>query len=333
MPIPRVKTEATSVESPKSKCGDNWDKNIKVRNPYKGVDKFARSLLSLAEVDLVNARDGELPAQLDWERSRVKKLLGDHKSILNTEQRINIEKYLSRAQVYLADAEKIQKLWASGFATAGYGVVDAFAININASDIGGGFCVNKPPGYKAKSEYEFNCPTHEELQGHSKDAEKWGALVLAAMKNIRCAEEVIRKAEVLQLNRVEWEKTAPESQFDVVGSLKAPAVQAGVEPIPKEAGVSPKQEVVIGGLVGGEMPAGGISDFEEPEFVPGADLPTAEDLPVPGERMEDDEEVGEGVLEGEQERLPAPPAPKKKKKKGIVPLAVAAGVGALLLIK
>ncbi len=136
MPIPRVKTEATSIESPKSKCGDNWDKNIKIRNPYKGVDKFVRSLLSLAEPDLVSARDDEIPGQLELGRAFAKKILGDKKPILNSEQRKNIELYLDRAKLYIKDAAKIQKLWASGFATGGYGLVEPLPIHITT-----------PPGY------------------------------------------------------------------------------------------------------------------------------------------------------------------------------------------
>ena len=332
MPIPRVKTEATSVESPKSKCGDNWDKNIKVRNPYKGVDKFARSLLSLAEVDLVNARDDELPAQLELERARAKKLRGDHKSILNSEQRANVDKYLGRAQVYLKDAAKIQKLWASGFATAGYGLVSPFAINTDVSDIANGFCLTKPPGYKAKNKYEADCPPLEEVQGHAKDAEKWGTLILASMKNIRCADEVIRKTEVLRLNKAEWEKTAPKPQIEGGGILSAATQAVEPQPMPTEpAEVGFSERAVVGGLVGGGGPAGATPDLDEldrkPDFGPGH-LP--EDLPSPDEPLADEEEVGDGVLEDEKHVGAIPP---KKKKKSNVPLIAAVGIGAVLLLK
>lgn len=328
MPIPRVKTEATNVESPKSKCGDNWDKNVKIRNPYKGVDKFVRSLLSLAEADLVSERDDGIVGQLEWERARVKKMRGDHKSVLNSEQRKNIDAYLERAQLYIKDATKIQNLWASGFATAGYGVVEILPININVSDIGNGFCMNKPPGYRAKGQYEFNCPKLEEVQGHQKDADKWGILIVAAMKNIRCAEEVIRKAEVLRLNKIEWEKTAPKPQIETTGIIRAAEPAVEPQPIPTDPAAAAGTPVA-GGLVGGGMPSGSTGGTGVVSFDPSDDLPTS------GEPLvADEEDMGEGVLEDEYPTgdVEGPDAPKKKKK-GKGALIAAAGIGALLLFR
>lgn len=141
-------------------------------------------MLSLAEADLVAARDKELPAQLELERARVKKLRGDKAAILTTDQRRNIDRYLANAEVYLEDAAKIQRKWASGFATANYGDVEAIPIQFRP-----------PPGTK-----------YEVVRGHDKDALKWTALVVASLKNIRCAEEVIRKTEVLKLNKAALDK-------------------------------------------------------------------------------------------------------------------------------
>lgn len=183
MPVPRVKTQSTGVQSPRSRCGDNWDKNIKVRNPYRGLNRYFRNMLSLAEADRVQARDEELPAQLRLERARVRKLRGDLERDLTLDQRRNIDRYLTNAGIYLEDAEKIQKQWSLGFATANYGDVEPLSIRFQP-----------PPGTK-----------YEVMRGHEKDASKWTALVLAALKNIRCAEEVIRKTEVLKLNKAAWD--------------------------------------------------------------------------------------------------------------------------------
>ena len=342
MTTPRVKTETTTVESPKSKCGDNWDKNVKVRNPYHGVDKHARSLLSLAETDLVTARDAEIAGQLELERMRAQKLLADHKSILNSTQRKNIETYLDRARIYIKDAAKIQDLWATGFATGAYGLVQPFPIHINVSDIGNGFCMGKPPGYQAKSDYEFNCPKFEEVQGHAKDAEKWTALIVAAMKNIRCADEVVRKAEVLQLNKSDWQKTAPKTQeqFEGTGTISAAAPTVEPQPMPTVPGkIDLLTPAVAGGLVGGTGPSG--SPRGEPGtavFDPAVDpafTPEPEDLPSPGEAsiVADEEDVGEGALEEEDVEEAVKPASKKKKKNGRVALIAVVGIGALLAFK
>ena len=201
MPIPRVKTQATIVESPKSRCGDNWDKNVKVHEPFKGVDAFFRNMLSLGERSQLEARDPDLVEQLEWEWARVKKLRGDLAQFLNTDQRTNVDTYVGRAKAYLADAKKIQASWKLGFSTKTFGDVMPFPIDVNFADIGGGFCTIHGPGYKAKKSGEFNCPTQEEIVGHNKDAEKWKALVEGVVKNLRCSEEVMRKSEVLALNR------------------------------------------------------------------------------------------------------------------------------------
>ena len=141
-------------------------------------------MLSLAESDLVAVRDDELPAQLEWERARVKKLRGDKASTLTSDQRRNIDRYLGNAEMYLKDAAKIQQCWASGFSTVNYGDVEPLPIRV------------RPP---AGTKYDI-------IRGHDKDAAKWTALILASLKNIRCAEEVIRKTEVLKLNKMALDK-------------------------------------------------------------------------------------------------------------------------------
>ena len=201
MPIPRVKTQAIIVESPKSRCGDNWDKNVKVREPFKGVDAFFRNMLSLGERSQLTARDPDFVEQLEWEWARVKKLRGDLAQFLNAAQRKNLDTYLGRAEIYLADSKKIQASWKVGFSTKDFGQVMTFPIDVNFADIGGGFCTIHGPGYKAKKSGEFDCPTQEEIVGHNKDAEKWKVLVEGVVKNLRCSEEVMRKSEVLALNR------------------------------------------------------------------------------------------------------------------------------------
>lgn len=179
MPTPRVKTKSIQAESPRSRCGDNWDKNIKVRNPHHGVDRYFRNMLSLADIEFVESRDEELPSQLQLELARVQKLRVDLDRVLEIRQRRNIDRYLSNAHLYLEDAAKIQDRWSNGFATAHYGDVEPISLRLRP-----------PQGTR-----------YEVVRGHEKDAAKWTALILASLKNIRCAEEVIRKAEVLRLNK------------------------------------------------------------------------------------------------------------------------------------
>lgn len=185
MPTPRVKTKSTSVESPRSRCGDNWDKNIKVRNPYRGVDRYFRNMLSLAEQHLVASHDDEIPGQLELERKRVKKLQGDKATLLSLPQRRNVDRYLENAKMYIEDAAKIQRMWSNGFITDHYGSVDPLPINVTPAP---GVCF-------------------EARKGHEKDSLKWTSLILSSLKNIRCAEEVIRKAEVLKMNKADFEKS------------------------------------------------------------------------------------------------------------------------------
>jgi len=266
MPIPRVKTVATSVESPQSLCGENWDKNVQVRQPYKGTDEFFRDMLSLGEKTQLQSRDPELIEQTKWELNRVKKLLAQLRDRLDAGQSARVDTYLARARTYLNDAQKLQASWKLGFETKSYGKVMPFALHITFAEIGDGFCVTKGPGYKAQASGEFDCPTKEEIVGHDKDAQKWKVLVGAALKNIRCSEELMRKAEVFSLNK----------NYHVEPPKPALAIQ---EPLEEEI-----------------------------------------------------EEEGEGVL-GDQGDAQDEEKPRKKRKKSTAPLIVAAGIGALLVLK
>ncbi len=142
-------------------------------------------MLSLADPPLVSQRDDELVSQLGLERGRVRRL-GDRQNVLTPGQRRNVETFLERARIYLLDADKIQKQWMHGFATKKFGDVPAIPISSRPSQ-------DVDP---------------EVVKGHGKDAVKWSMLVDASLKNIRCAEEVIRKMQVFKLNQAEWQKAA-----------------------------------------------------------------------------------------------------------------------------
>lgn len=323
MPIPRAQTThgTTDTVLPQSLCGQNWFQSIQVKNAYKGYNKESRTLASLGTKEQFYAREEGVTEQIEAERKRVMVLRHEHfPSLLSSTQKTNIDKYLERARLYIEDAESLEDAWRAGFvfwagsSGSSQATVMPFPLSIDLGDIQNGFCINNY-GHKAKNQWEANCPTVEEHAGHDKDAEKWQKLMVAAVINIRCAEEVIRKAEVKEANRLAKPAIgsfAPEPKGPGIGGIKAvplPAIPVPMPTIPQEpVSMTPvfKPTVEVS-LDTDEGAADGVID-------------EAGDEDVPDDMVEED---GEGALEDA--------GPSKKKKKSNAPLIAAAGIGALLL--
>lgn len=335
MVYPRAltKNHTQSVALPQSACGQNWYLSVNVRNPYQGWDKHSRTLNSLGEKSQVANREEGVIKQFDDERKRVDGLRSQHKAALTSSQKSNVDKYLTRAKKYLEDADSIENAWRSGFLG-----IQPFPISMDYGDIGNGFCIGKY-GHESTNIYEPSCPTQDQMIGHNLDAEKWTKLMMGAVLNVRCAEEVIRKAEIKEANKQSKPKIAsvtgtllppnPGATFEVKPMTPTPVPMPtvptgmGMAPIPGAPTPMPQPHPID------PIPAApGPEDYPEDEeplvsLIEGEE----EDLDLDEDMLE--EEEGEGVLEEEAETT----APKKKKKKSNVPLIAAAGLGALLLLR
>jgi hypothetical protein len=171
--IPRVKTETRTIKTPLSKSSENWWRDVRIRAPYKDTDTAFRRLPALGGHGQLESLDPSLVSKLHLEIARVREFANAHKEESDERQRINIKVMLERADAYLADAVQIQSLWESGFSTQ------------NAS---------VPP-------WPLNAAAPEGVSdgiriGHERDSDKWKRLVRGALMNVRCAEEVAKKATI-----------------------------------------------------------------------------------------------------------------------------------------
>lgn len=177
--IPRVKIETQTIHSPVSKCGDNWWRDIRIRCPYKGTDIAFRTLPSLGDPDQVESMDADFLDEMVGDSDRIKQFISNHLDEMTESQRFNAETMLARAIAYIDDAKMIGNFWANGFSISDYGHVSPWPLN------------GRPQGPIDASVEE----------GHKRDGERWRQLVRAALRNLRCAEEVAKKATIRDRNK------------------------------------------------------------------------------------------------------------------------------------
>jgi hypothetical protein len=169
--IPRVLTESEIIISPKSKCGENWFRSVRISS----IDGEATDTLpSLGDCSQIESYDPDFTQEIRGDVVRLRKFMSPPNSSLSERQAKNIEVMLERVQTYIDDAERILRFWESGFATTVLGKVPAW-----------------PLGSLPRS--GVNDAIEE---GHMRDSEKYKKLINAALKNLRCSEEVARRAKL-----------------------------------------------------------------------------------------------------------------------------------------
>jgi len=177
--VPRVKTETATIHSPISKCGDNWWREVRVRAPYKGVDKAFRTLPSLGDPSQIEKFDAGFIDEISVDLERIRDFVVKNSAPLNDRQRKNIDKMLKRAVQYISDARTIQRNWKRGFAGTRIGKIPPW-----------------PLGGQPRGGINANIE-----EGYVRDSERWKKLVRAALRNARCAEEVAKKATIREHNK------------------------------------------------------------------------------------------------------------------------------------
>lgn len=294
--VPRVKTEAETIHSPVSACGDNWWKDVRIRSPYKGTDLAFRTLPSLGEPSQVEQIDPEFLREMRGDLDRIGLFVSTHLEQLSDRQRRNIQTMLDRAAVYIDDAETIWNMWAAGFTTTTGGQVPPWALN------------DRPKG-------GINANIEE---GHKRDVDKWKKLVRSALRNLRCAEEVAKKATIRARNK---ERHQQGRRFGSNG------LGLGGTNGVKKAQLTPVSIIPEASLQEGEI------DLEEepiPDEGPVLDEEPIDEEPVDEEPIEEEPVIPE---ESEPESDTSPARPAKKKKDNTLLLAGAAAFGVLALSK
>lgn len=180
--IPRVWTKTKKIHSPISRCGDNWAKRVKIRAPYKDIDVGFRKLPPLGSSDQIRYFDDDFVNELNGDSKRIREFIHQHDSVLHEKQRINLHRMMDRADQYITDATRIQNTWAEGFSTPSHGQLLPWPLGTSSME-----------GTK-----------EELLEGHSRDEKKWQKLVRGALKNLRCSEELAKKATVHHRNKEIW---------------------------------------------------------------------------------------------------------------------------------
>ena len=260
--VPRVKTETETIQSPISKCGDNWWKDVRVRCAYKGTDLGYRTLPSLGDPAQVEHIDQHFIEEMRGDRDRIAKFVEAHLDKLSDRQRENIRAMIYRANAYMDDAELIWRFWASGFSTPRAGEAPPWPLN------------GVPQGQVNENIEE----------GHQRDVDKWKRLIRAALRNLRCAEEVAKKATIREHNK-ERRKEGRRFGTNGIGGM-APGPDNGDD----EDEELPKAQFVP---IDVDPEPGGATTFD-----PG---------PEPGE--DDEDELEEGDIDLEEEPDPGEPPP------------------------
>ena len=306
--VPRVKTETQTIQSPISACGDNWWKDVRIRCSYKGTDIAFRTLPSLGEPMQVESIDPEFLDEIRGDIERVAIFVAEHLDELSDRQKGNIEKLLARATAYVADAELIWKFWASGFTIPGDGQIPPWPLN------------GQPKG-------SINGNIEE---GHKKDADKWKRLVRAALRNLRCAEEVAKKATIRLRNKLRHQQGRRFAGNGLGGLAPEDPENGNGGPVFKQAAFSPAtpdpDEEGDSELQGGEidLEEEPIIDEEEEELAE-----TDEDPELPPDPEPPEEPIPPPIVDED----PEPKAPPKKKKDNTLLIAGAAALGVLALSK
>lgn len=278
--VPRVRTETQTIETPVSKCGDNWFKAVKIRAPYKGTDMAFRTLPSLGDPGQVESFEAMFIEEILGDHGRISSFAQDHSESLTSKQQTNVRTMLDRAALYLRDAAEILTAWRSGFATERAGSVPAWPLD------------GQPKG-----------PVNNLMEeGHHRDQGKYKKLIRSALKNLRCAEEVSKKATIRTRNKA---RRNGRRFGEVKQSTFSPSGPIDTFPLP--------------GLEEPESATAKFNPIEAQEVVVDAELEE-------GEIILDEEPVDEI-----EEDLATIPVAKKKKKDNTLIFAGAAALGILAL--
>lgn len=178
--VPRVKTETKTIHTPISKCGEFWYKPVRVRSPYRGFSGGYRTLPSLGYPDQIKYFDPLFIGEIVGDHKRIANFTEATRLNLSIKQLDNVTKMLKRAYSYTEDAQRIADAWARGFSAPRAGAVPPWPL---------GGHPQAPVGERVE-------------EGHRRDEAKYKKLLFAALRNLRCAEEVSKKASIRAYNKI-----------------------------------------------------------------------------------------------------------------------------------
>lgn len=213
-------------------CGSNFHIEVEVRVPYQKIDKYVNVLPIIYEYYEVLSSDlnESLPRLASSEfQNKLQDAIAGAQELLNNYwnadfmdkgNRDSIQKMISRAQEYLDKAKKIQTYWNQYNPDSPKGPTgwpleqEKFGSGCDykvAPEKGSIFTFGQ--GDKGAQSVSFTCPTQESKTNHEKDRAMFRKLLVAALRNCRCAQEAAAAVGTYMRNKAEASATAGTLQY------------------------------------------------------------------------------------------------------------------------
>ena len=194
-----------SQQSPSStataSCGRSWDKPFEIRAPYKSTDKYS-NMLPLVFVDREVAShhtEESLPIVMGTEfRGALNNaIIGaweilenyDSDGYIDAANKEAISKLIKRAGKYVERANEIKKWWEDEYRPATTKPVYGWPLEDDRMPGCLGFSPSTGKRWMVNQEIEFPCPTDQDRENHDQDRSAYHNHLIAAMVNVRCAQE------------------------------------------------------------------------------------------------------------------------------------------------
>lgn len=194
-----------SQQSPSSistaSCGSSWDKPFEIRAPYKSTDKYS-NVLPLIYVDREVAShhtEESLPIVMSTEfRGALNNaIVGaleilenyDSDGYIDAVNKEAIIELIERAGKYVERANKIRKWWEDEYRPATTKPVYGWPLEDDRMPGCLGFSPSVGTRWMVNQDIEFPCPTTQDRDNHDEDRAAYHNHLIAAMVNVRCAQE------------------------------------------------------------------------------------------------------------------------------------------------
>jgi len=167
--IPRVKIITEDVISPNSVCGDHWDKEVGLASKDNSIELV---LPSLGDQSQISEYDPIFCDEIIGDAERVFALEEKYRHLLSPEKKELFFTMMERSRHYIDSACTIIKTWERGFQSPSCGDVAPWPLGDRNSS-----------GRKDAVK-----------EGHRRDEINYEKLVYGALRNLRCAEEMVTKS-------------------------------------------------------------------------------------------------------------------------------------------
>jgi hypothetical protein len=276
--VPSQKSPVPGYEG--ETCGDSWHFDVEVRKPYSYTDEFSVILAGLAGAELASPVEfGGDPVFYRGPLEAAYKLLdsdtfeNSHRAAqfgldgwvaegyVGETNRKAIQKMLDRAIKYFNQAAELKQYWFGYMSDPNIpfmGVGMGWPLWERIEDRWDGTCEFRRAPKKGTVSYtvegagdvsdSYTCPSQEKVDEHNADAITMQKIALAAVKNLRCAQEALYVVGFYEKNkeiRTGIKKGAPTRGTSRLGILPSGGLKkATLIPLDLEPDVEPGAPVI-----------------------------------------------------------------------------------------